>query len=669
MEVNIEQVYQENRDHLYNYVYRLCNDHHQAQDVAQHSFIKLMNDPRSGDIKNIKSYLFTIARNHLYDTWKKKTETLFDEAGIEPADQESTSALSDELSEQELQQAVGTCISRLSDKFRELMLLRYMEDLSIREIAGITGLTESDIKVSLLRARKQFDHGLTQHMYLKVASSRQQCDEMAAMLAPYIHQDIPEAKLPSFTRHIDHCELCAEDAKEMKRKRKLFALIPLVGAPLSLDSAFNDALAQGTTPAASTGTNKAGLIKIAAGVGAVAIITGGVLLMSGKDHSGNSVVPQNPVPPQTVNRTNTSPLNTPVTNNNNGSIPITATLRLTQGSSPTKAYWSIYQMDHQHVGKEQYIGGSHSTKLQQKLSPGQYKIVGRVGETEVSRLVQMEKDKPVALELIAGAGKLSITTPLPDKIKLHASQMMYVIYKSRQDLDNGKTVAVKSLYKPATLFTLAAGSYVVKVSYHGFGKLESIRDINVIAGKTTDISIPLDIGMFQPVAVLSGKNLAHIRNIDWEIAQGPKTKIKNRRNIQNSSQVPMAPGEYVFTTLLGNIKQQSRTIIRPGQLTPHKVVLKGGIIKAAVWADKNQTTRNDRVRIDIYDYQKRRNQKKNTYLPKEASIRNDLKTDTILAEGKYIMEIRNNIRHTLLATQHFTLNDGDIKNINLVIPD
>ena len=668
MEVNIEQVYRENKDHLYNYVYRLCKDHHQAQDVAQHSFIKLMNDPRSGEIQNIKSYLFTVARHHLYDTWKKKKESLLDDTDSAPTEQAAETDLPGELSDEQLQQAVSLCISRLNDKFRELMLLRYMEDLSIREIADITSLSESDIKVSLLRARKQFDRGLTQHMYLKVASARQQCEEMASMLVPYANQDIPEDELATFTKHIDHCQLCTEDAEEQKRKRKLFALLPLTAAPLSLDTSFNDALAAPKTN--STGINgNTTFIKLAAGISVIAVVSTVLLLLPAKNEN---VIAHNQAQhsaPSTATQTNSRPVNKTTLPVTTGTIPVKAVVKLSSDTPPVKALWSVYRINQQDEGHGQHIDSANSSEFNPRLSPGQYRIVARAGETEVSQIIRVTNDKPLSVALVAGAGKLSITSPLPDKIKLHASQMRYLIYKSHQDLANSKIVAVKNLYKPATLFTLAAGSYVVKASYHGFGKIESIRDINVIAGKTTDISIPLDIGMFQPVAILSGKNLAHIRNIDWEIVQDQKAHQIKIRNIRNNSQVPMSPGEYVFTTRLGNIKQQSRTIIRPGQLTPHKVVLKGGIIKAAVWADKNQTIRNDRVRIDVYDYQKRKNQAKNTYLPKEASIRNDLKTDTILAEGKYVMEIRNDIHHTLLATQHFTLNDGDIKTINLVIPE
>ncbi|MDH5777753.1 MAG: RNA polymerase sigma factor, partial [Gammaproteobacteria bacterium] len=439
MKVNVGQVYTTHKDHLYNYIFRLCSDHALAQDVVQQAFVKLLADPQLDEIENIKSYLFTIARNQLYDTWKKKTEVSTDDADILSAEPAGDNELSDDLNDEQIQQAVLICINRLSEKFRELMLLRYQEDLSIREIADITEFSESDIKVSLLRARKHFDQEMTQHMYLKIAASRQQCDDMDAMLSPYAGKEIPESDLTPFTAHISKCQLCAEDAEEQKQKRKLFALIPLVAAPLSLDTSFNDALAQttGTTGSATT-AGKISLLKLAVGVGAVAIISGGLLLYSANNQPEHLNNTANPTPEQNTVLTKNNPATTPTNNSTKGSVAINATLRLTNGGPAAVANWFIYRIDASHRDGQQHTAGHRGDQLNIKLDPGQYKIVARVGESEVSRFIEVKPNSDQTIELIAGAGTLSVSTPLPDSIKLYRSQLSFQVYKSHQDLQNHK---------------------------------------------------------------------------------------------------------------------------------------------------------------------------------------------------------------------------------------
>ncbi|MDH5179457.1 MAG: sigma-70 family RNA polymerase sigma factor, partial [Gammaproteobacteria bacterium] len=73
----LEQLYRTHKDHLYNYIYRLCRDHARAEDVVQHTFMRIITDSGLDKVSNMRSYLFTIARNHLYDGWKKKREALY----------------------------------------------------------------------------------------------------------------------------------------------------------------------------------------------------------------------------------------------------------------------------------------------------------------------------------------------------------------------------------------------------------------------------------------------------------------------------------------------------------------------------------------------------------------------------------------------------------------
>ena len=675
---HIEQIYREYKDHIYNYIYRLSGDPEQALDVTQQTFIKLITDPALDRVNNIKSYLFTIARNHLYDTWKKKKETLLDDAGIDIAAAADEGDLTDELAQQQLQQAVVFCVHRLTDKYREVMILRYMEDLSIKEIASITQRSESDIKVSLLRARQQFDRGLTQHMYLKVAKSRQQCVEMKSMLAPYKDSDIPGSELAQFEKHITQCQICAEDAEEQKRSRKLFAIIPLAGAPLSLDTSFNDAMAASTSsstqmPDVNISSN-ALLIKVAASVAIAALIVGGVLLIPDKGSSKLSSDPLQ-VTQQKVTKsvplTASQPVTKPAAKTTlAGTVLVIAKARLTATSPPVEVNWGIYRVNTANKTKEQSLGGTKGQELNKNLAPGQYRITARTGDAEVERIIQVVEGKPLSLEIIINAGVVSISTKLPKIVRLRHSQLSYLIYKTSQDLKNSQALAAKSFSPPASTFTLAAGDYFLKARFRGFGDISSVQSFKVQAGKTIDINIPVDIGMFKPDAILSGKNLSHIRNIWWAARKTSAPPNTPNHNYHNGQEIPMAPGTYILTTKLESITQESKVTIRHGQITPHRVILKGGIVKAAAWLDDSKNKRNTTIYLTVYDYEKYKLiGKPGTYIPSITRIRNDMPNSrAILPEGKYTIVVKNNMGHKIRMTQDFTVKDGDTKFIELVVP-
>ena len=63
---------------VYNFIYRITNDRISAEDIAQDTFIKLWkNLSRFDRSKNLKTWIFTIAKNTAFDYLKKKKEIPF----------------------------------------------------------------------------------------------------------------------------------------------------------------------------------------------------------------------------------------------------------------------------------------------------------------------------------------------------------------------------------------------------------------------------------------------------------------------------------------------------------------------------------------------------------------------------------------------------------------
>jgi len=303
----MEQIYIQHKDQLYNYILRLSNDQHLAQDIVQHTFYKVLSDPEITRVKHLKAYLFAIAHNKLKDEWKRKPTVPFDgDDTMQDTPDFKTGATPEEITEAGTSNtSVEKTIRQMPKNFSELMLLRYTEDLSIAEIAEITHRSVTDIKVSLHRARLKFEALHTASMYSKIAVSRNRCETVQELLLPFHDNDLTTEQLIRVNKHITKCNICAKDAAEMKRTRQLFVALPLIPFPLAFDefsrqmlqlSSATTAGVQASDGAANIAENSSAngevitqtieqtvRIKIAAGIAGAVILAGSGLYLAGMD--------------------------------------------------------------------------------------------------------------------------------------------------------------------------------------------------------------------------------------------------------------------------------------------------------------------------------------------------------------------------------------------------
>ncbi len=145
------QVYVLYRDRLYNYCYWLVKENSRIDDVVLETFINVWNNIDSlNNSDSFRSWLFAIARNQaLLDLRDRKPfEELTDDSLIE-----HDGPLVALISAEEADQVKGL-LDALRPAYRELIVLRLYEGLSYAELAGVTGLSLSAVRVHLFRARK-----------------------------------------------------------------------------------------------------------------------------------------------------------------------------------------------------------------------------------------------------------------------------------------------------------------------------------------------------------------------------------------------------------------------------------------------------------------------------------------------------------------------------------
>ncbi|MBM4159943.1 MAG: RNA polymerase sigma factor [Ignavibacteria bacterium] len=145
------QIYVRYKGSLCNYCYWLVKEKDRAEDIVHETFLKVWNNIGTlDDSSSFRSWLFTIARNQalLFLRDRRPFEELTDESSSEN-DDPLHALISTELSD-----SISSLLNALSPAYRELIVLRVYEGLSYAEIASVTGLSLSAVRVHLYRARK-----------------------------------------------------------------------------------------------------------------------------------------------------------------------------------------------------------------------------------------------------------------------------------------------------------------------------------------------------------------------------------------------------------------------------------------------------------------------------------------------------------------------------------
>ncbi len=144
---------------LIGYINRLVKDIHQAEDIAQETFLRAFDhldkfDPR----RPFRPWLFKIGRNLAlnYLASRAGRERRESEDIAERRDIGTVEGPEDALEARERQRRVEQVLALLPSHFREVLHLRYMEGLEYDAIAGALDLPIGTVKTWLFRAKKAF---------------------------------------------------------------------------------------------------------------------------------------------------------------------------------------------------------------------------------------------------------------------------------------------------------------------------------------------------------------------------------------------------------------------------------------------------------------------------------------------------------------------------------
>ncbi len=155
---------------LYNLMYRCCRREQEAADLTQDVFLKVYNKLSTFDCnRRFFSWLYSLAVNRTRD-WQRNNvvklralnELQWDRPPVENGSQQEKKLL--------VQEEVNNLYSALDELpgiTREIIILRYKEELPIAELAEIFQLSESAVKMRIARGLEKMKHSLGGSRYDK----------------------------------------------------------------------------------------------------------------------------------------------------------------------------------------------------------------------------------------------------------------------------------------------------------------------------------------------------------------------------------------------------------------------------------------------------------------------------------------------------------------------
>lgn len=151
------------KDKLFHLAYRMMNNRQEAEDVVQESFLRVYKHlDRYDENQKFSTWIYRIATNLCIDRLRKRRQIYsLDAASTEhdgldgysmmPSDERTPES---ELILSETQRIIREAIDTLPAKYKSVMVLRYLQDMSLQEISEVLDMPVTTVKTRVHRGRE-----------------------------------------------------------------------------------------------------------------------------------------------------------------------------------------------------------------------------------------------------------------------------------------------------------------------------------------------------------------------------------------------------------------------------------------------------------------------------------------------------------------------------------
>lgn len=151
------------KDKLFHLGYRMLSNRHEAEDVVQETFLRVYkNWSRYDDKQKFSTWIYRIATNLCIDRLRKRKPNYYldaemnDQEGMDgytliPGDDKTPET---EYLLSETQQMIHQAIAGLPAKYKSVIVLRYLQEMSLQEISDVLDMPVTTVKTRVHRGRE-----------------------------------------------------------------------------------------------------------------------------------------------------------------------------------------------------------------------------------------------------------------------------------------------------------------------------------------------------------------------------------------------------------------------------------------------------------------------------------------------------------------------------------
>jgi len=154
----VKEIFTDKMSLIYAYLLKIGCNKPDAEDIIQDTFYKALTYLDVIESSKISAWLFKVSINKYYDLCRKNKRHIhinIDDKILKEALSDGT-LCEDYLLNLERKQDILLTLNSLNDIYKNLLILKYVMNLSYNEIAEILDINQNTVKTYLFRAREQF---------------------------------------------------------------------------------------------------------------------------------------------------------------------------------------------------------------------------------------------------------------------------------------------------------------------------------------------------------------------------------------------------------------------------------------------------------------------------------------------------------------------------------
>ena len=139
---------------IYRYIYFKVPTKERAEDLTSEVFLKSWEymNKHNNTVRNFQAFIYQISRNLIADFYKKNKELPLEYAESSAIEDHSFQKRIEDISDWQILEKGLRKLGKVNEKWQEVLVLRYIDDLSTKEIAKVMDESHSNVRVLLHRA-------------------------------------------------------------------------------------------------------------------------------------------------------------------------------------------------------------------------------------------------------------------------------------------------------------------------------------------------------------------------------------------------------------------------------------------------------------------------------------------------------------------------------------